>query len=132
MVRNPDSRGATLMQGVRWCERLKWACGLALVAILGGMGVLYQNQQALARNLREVREDVGRIDERTIQLDKRLGSIEEMVRRLVARTASNSSIDGRTAGPGRHARLRPRERMLERQRGRTMTRVSVPRSADPS
>lgn len=69
---------------------LKWACGVALVAILGGMGALYQHQQALGRNIQEVREDVGRIDERTIQLDKRLGAIEEILRVLVARTASNS------------------------------------------
>ena len=69
---------------------LKWACGVALVAILGGMGALYQHQQALGRNIQEVREDVGRIDERAVQLDKRLGAIEEMLRVLVARTASNS------------------------------------------
>ena len=69
---------------------LKWACSIAVVAILGGMGVLYQNQQALGRNIQEVREDVGRIDERTVQLDKRLGAIEEMLRVLIARTASHS------------------------------------------
>ena len=69
---------------------LKWACGIAVVAILGGMGVLYQNQQALGESIQEVRNDVERIDERTIQLDKRLGAIEEMLRVLVARTASNS------------------------------------------
>ena len=76
---------------------LKWACGLALVALLGGMGALYQHQQALGRSIQEVREDVGRIDERTIQMlkrldgsDSRLGSVEEMLRVLVARTASSS------------------------------------------
>ena len=85
------------MQGVRGRERLKWACGLALVALLGGMGALYQHQQAFGRNIQEVREDVGRIDERTIQLgkrldgfDSRLGNVEELLRVLVARTASNS------------------------------------------
>ena len=69
---------------------LKWACGVAVVAILGGMGVLYQNQQAFGRGLQEVREDVQRIDERTIHLDKRLGVIEDLLRVLVARTPSNS------------------------------------------
>ena len=66
---------------------LKWVCGLALAALLGGMGALYEHQQALGRNIQEVREDVGRIDERTVQLDKRLDAIEGMLRVLVARTA---------------------------------------------
>ncbi len=69
---------------------LKWVCGLAFVALLGAMGALYQHQRELGRNIQEVREDVGRIDERTIQLDKRLTAIEEMLRVLVARTASHS------------------------------------------
>ena len=83
---------------------LKWACALALVALLGGMGALYQHQKELGRNIQEVREDVGRIDERTIQtvkrldgidsrldgFDSRLGNVEELLRVLVARTASNS------------------------------------------
>ena len=76
---------------------LKWASALALVAILGGMGALYQHQQELGRNIQEVREDVGRIDERTIEMgkrldgfDSRLGNVEELLRVLVARTASNS------------------------------------------
>ena len=68
---------------------LKWASAIAVVAILGGMGVLHQNQQALGRSIQEVREDVGRIDERTVHLDKRLSVIEEMLRVLVARTSSN-------------------------------------------
>ena len=70
---------------------LKWACALALVAFLGAMGALHQHQhqQELGRNIQEVQEDVGRIAERTINLDKRLDVIEEMVRMLVARTASN-------------------------------------------
>ena len=63
---------------------LKWVCGLALFALLGAMGALYQHQRELGRNIQEVREDVGRIDERTIQLGKRLGAIEEMLRVLVA------------------------------------------------
>ena len=54
------------------------------------MGALYQHQRELGRNIQEVRENVGRIDERTIQLDKRLGAIEEMLRVLVARTALSS------------------------------------------
>ena len=76
---------------------LKWACGVAVVAILGGMGVLYQNQQALGQSIQEVRKDVERIDERTIEMgkrldgfDSRLGNVEELLRVLVARTASNS------------------------------------------
>ena len=68
---------------------LKWACGVAVVAILGGMGALYQNQQALGEGLQEVREDVQRIDERTIHLDKRLSVIEDLLRVLVARPPSN-------------------------------------------
>ena len=69
---------------------LKWVCGVAFFALLGAMGALYQHQKDLGRNIQEVREDVGRIDERTTQLGERLGAIEEMVRLLVARTASNS------------------------------------------
>ena len=75
---------------------LKWACALALVAVLGGMGALHQHQRELGRNIQEVREDVGRIDERTNQMvkrldgfDSRLGNMEQMLRVLVARTTSN-------------------------------------------
>ena len=79
------------VSGVRGEVRvLKWACGIAIVALLGGMGALYQHQQALGRNIQEVREDVGRIDERTIQLDKRLTVIEDLLRVLVARPPDNS------------------------------------------
>ena len=75
---------------------LKWACALALVALLGGMGALYQHQRELGRNIQEVRENVAMIDERTIHMGKRLdgfasrlGNVEELLRVLVARTASN-------------------------------------------
>lgn len=90
MIGKPDRPCLSAAQGVRCRERLNWACSLALVAILGGMGALYQHQRELGRNIQEVRENVGRIDERTIQLDKRLGAIEEMLRVLVARTALSS------------------------------------------
>ena len=69
---------------------LKWACSLALVAILGGMGALYQHQRELGRNIQEVRENVAMIDERTIHMGKRLDGIEKMLRVLVARPASSS------------------------------------------
>ena len=69
---------------------LKWACALALVAILGGMGALYQHQKDLGDNIQRVRENVAMIDERTIHMGKRLDAIEEMVRVLVARTAPSS------------------------------------------
>ena len=75
---------------------LKWVCGLALVALLGAMGALYQHQKELGRNIQEVREHVAMIDERTIHMGKRLdgfdsqlGNVEEMLRILVARTAFN-------------------------------------------
>lgn len=76
---------------------LKWICGLALFALLGAMGALYQHQRELGRNIQEVREDVGRIDERSIEMgkrldgfDSRLGNVEGLLRVLVARTSSNS------------------------------------------
>ena len=69
---------------------LKWACALALVALLGGVGALYQHQKDLGDNIQKVRENVAMIDERTIHMGKRLDAIEEMVRVLVARTAPNS------------------------------------------
>ena len=76
---------------------LKWACALALVAILGGMGALYQHQKDLGRNIQEVRENVAMIDERTIHMGKRLDgfgsrleNVEKLLRVLVARTAPNS------------------------------------------
>lgn len=69
---------------------LKWACALALFALLGGMGALYQHQKDLGDNIRKVRENVAMIDERTIHMGKRLDAIEEMVRVLVARTAPSS------------------------------------------
>ena len=76
---------------------LKWVCGVAFFALLGAMGALYQHQKELGRNIQEVRENVAMVDERTIHMgkrldgfDSRLSSVEELLRVLVARTASNS------------------------------------------
>ena len=76
---------------------LKWVCGVAFFALLGAMGALYEHQKELGRNIQEVRENVAMIDERTIHMgkrldgfDSRLANVEDLLRVLVARTASNS------------------------------------------
>ena len=75
---------------------LKWVCGVAFFALLGAMGALYEHQKELGRNIQKVRENVATIDERTIHMgkrldgfDSRLGSVEELLRVLVARTTPN-------------------------------------------
>ena len=75
---------------------LKWVCGIAFFALLGAMGALYEHQKELGRNIQKVRENVAMVDERTIHMgkrldgfDSRLANVEDLLRVLVARTASN-------------------------------------------
>ena len=75
---------------------LKWVCGVAFFALLGAMGALYEHQKDLGENIQKVREKVAMVDERTIHMgkrldgfDRRLANVEDLLRVLVARTASN-------------------------------------------
>lgn len=82
---------------------LKWVCGIAFFALLGAMGALYEHQKELGRNIQKVRENVAMVDERTIHMgkrldkfdgrldgiDSRLENVENLLRVLVARSASN-------------------------------------------
>lgn len=57
---------------------LKWGTGIAIVAIIGALGLLYQNQVLL-------HERVTRVDERLVQVEERLVRVEERVTRVEER-----------------------------------------------
>ena len=66
---------------------LKWGAGLALAAILGALGLLYQNQIVL-------HERVARVDVRVVAVEERLVAVEE---RLVAVEGRLARVEDRVA-----------------------------------
>ena len=59
---------------------LKWSAGIAIVAILGALGMLYQHQILL-------HERVTRVEERLVQVEDRLARVEDRVARVEDRVA---------------------------------------------
>lgn len=57
---------------------LKWGAGLAIAAILGALGLLYQNQTTL-------HERVARVEQRIVAMEQRIGAVEERVMRVEQR-----------------------------------------------
>ena len=71
---------------------LKWSAGLAIVALLGGMGMLYQNQIVQHERVVRVEERVmalegrmARIEERMTQMEGRMVRIEERMTQMEGR-----------------------------------------------
>ena len=56
---------------------LKWSAGVAIVAILGGLGVLFQNQIILHQRVVRVEERVVRVEERVVRVEERMVRMEE-------------------------------------------------------
>ena len=63
---------------------LKWGAGLALAAILGALGLLYQNQIVL-------HERVARVDERVVRVEGRLDVIEKQLATISAQLTTLTS-----------------------------------------
>ena len=64
---------------------LKWGAGLALAAILGALGLLYQNQLVLQERVVRVEEHVVRVEERVARVEERLVRVEEQLVRVEGR-----------------------------------------------
>ena len=64
---------------------LKWGTGLALAAILGALGLLYQNQIML-------HERVVRVEERVVHVEKRLDGIESQLATITSHLATLISM----------------------------------------
>jgi len=58
---------------------LKWGTGLALVAILSALGLLYQNQTRLHENVARVQEQVVAVEERVGKVEDGLARVEEQI-----------------------------------------------------
>ena len=56
---------------------LKWAAGIAIVAIIGALGLLYRNQVLLHERVTRVEERLVRVEERVTRVEERLVRVEE-------------------------------------------------------
>ena len=70
---------------------LKWGAGLALAAILGALGLLYQNQIVLHERVARVDERVVRVEERVVRVEERLDVIEKQLTTISAQLATLTS-----------------------------------------
>ena len=61
---------------------LKWGAGIAIAAILGALGLLYQNQTTLHENVGRVQQHVVAVEERVGKVEDRLTRVEERVARV--------------------------------------------------
>ena len=66
---------------------LKWGAGIAIVAILGGLGMLYQNQIVLHQRVVQVEERVVRVEEHLVRVEERVARVEEHLVRVEERVA---------------------------------------------
>ena len=77
---------------------LKWAAGIAVVAIIGALGLLYQNQVLLhervtrvEERLVQVEDRVARVEERLVRVEERLDHIEVLLAKISAQMETLSS-----------------------------------------
>ena len=82
---------------------LKWSAGFAIVALLGGMGLLYQNQIVLHERVVRVEERVmaledrmTRIEERMTRVEERLDGIEKLLATISSQLATQMSRQTRS------------------------------------
>ena len=80
-LENAKERG-TLAGEVRV---LKWGAGIAIVAILGGLGMLYQNHIVLHQRVVQVEERVVRVEEHLVRVEEHVMRVEEHVMRVEER-----------------------------------------------
>ena len=70
---------------------LKWSAGFAIVALLGGMGMLYQNQIVLHERVVRVEERVMPLEGRMARIEKRMTRVEERLDSFEKQLATISS-----------------------------------------
>ena len=82
---------------------LKWSAGFAIVALLGGMGLLYQNQIVLHERVVRVEERVmaleghmARIEERMTRVEERLDGVEKQLATISSQLATLMSRQTRS------------------------------------
>ena len=64
---------------------LKWSAGFAIVALLGGMGMLYQNQIVMHERVVRVEERVMALEGRMVRIEERMTRVEERMLRVEER-----------------------------------------------
>lgn len=64
---------------------LKWAAGIAVVAIIGALGLLYQNQVLLHERVTRVEERLVQVEERLVRVEDRVARVEERLVRMEER-----------------------------------------------
>ena len=74
---------------------LKWSAGITIVAILGGLGMLYQNQILLDERVARAEERVVRVEESVMRVEESVARVEERLVRVEERVAAvEKRIDG--------------------------------------
>ena len=64
---------------------LKWSAGFAIVALLGGMGMLYQNQIVQHERVVRVEERVMALEGRMVRIEERMTQMEGRMLRIEER-----------------------------------------------
>lgn len=75
---------------------LKWGAGLAIAAILGALGLLYQNQTTLHERVARVEERVVGVEERVVGVEKRLDGIDRQLATISSQLATLVSAQNRS------------------------------------
>ena len=75
---------------------LKWGAGLAIAAILGALGLLYQNQTTLHERVARVEERVMGVEERVVGVEKRLDGIDRQLATISSQLATLVSAQNRS------------------------------------
>ena len=66
----------------------KWSAGFAIVALLGGMGLLYQNQIVLHERVVRVEERVMALEDRMTRVEERLDGVEKQLATISSQLAT--------------------------------------------
>lgn len=75
---------------------LKWGAGLAIAAILGALGLLYQNQTVLHENVARVQERVVAVEDRVVRVEKRLDGMDKQLATISSQLATLISTQNRS------------------------------------
>lgn len=75
---------------------LKWGAGLAIAAILGALGLLYQNQTVLHENVARVQERVVAVEDRVVRVEKRLDGMDKHLATISSQLATLISTQNRS------------------------------------
>ena len=75
---------------------LKWGAGLAIAAILGALGLLYQNQTVLHESVARVQERVVAVEDRVVRVEKRLDGMDKQLATISSQLATLISAQNRS------------------------------------